>query len=221
MFGRILFASVLAGCVWAADGPGPLPTPRDLVSRVEARLTRVTDYECVMESEIRRGKKSTSGTYHIWFRRPELFRLKVLRGRHSGSQLVLTRGGDVRARPGGLLGRVIAQRMDRNNSRLRSPRGGYPWDASFDSLLAQLKRQLQQSDRSEVRAGKNPPGSLELEVEYREPGLEGRVRDVWLVDGRDGMILGRDSFENGVLAERMRFRDYRENPGIPERFFDL
>src|SRR5262249_34982205 len=159
---------LLASCgLAAAAEPGPErpPTAQEVISRLEARFSKVADYECTMESDIRRGKEASAGTYRIWFRKPELFRLKVERGRHTGSQIALNRAGKVRARPGGLLRNLVAKTMSREDRRLRSPRGGYPWEASYASLIPQLKRQIELAKRVEVRAVPAAPAELELEVE--------------------------------------------------------
>jgi outer membrane lipoprotein-sorting protein len=220
----LALAALLAAAAMAASptppASGQLPAARDVVSRLEARFAEVTDYECVMDSEEYRAKKSDIGSYRIWFKKPELFRLKVEKGHHVGSEIALTKQGNVRARPGGFLKKLVSKAMSRDDKQLRSLRGGYPWDANFGSLIAALKRHVQQAERAEVRAAAGPPQVLDLQVEYRDPSL-GPVREVWSVDATSWLITGSDTYEGPTLAERVRFRGYRDNLGIPESFFSL
>src|SRR3954453_18667730 len=111
MLGAVTLLTLAAGTVGAA-GPS---TPMEVVSRLESHFAGVKDYECIMDEEEHNGSETTSGTYHIWFMKPDLFKLKVEQGRHRGSEIALTPSGKVRARPGGALGHVVTKTMDKTD----------------------------------------------------------------------------------------------------------
>src|SRR2546423_211178 len=104
--GSVMLLTLGIGAAGAARGTAP-SAPLDVVSRLESHFAGVKDYECVMQSEVHGANETSSGTYHIWFMKPDLFRLKVEQGHHHGSEIAVTPAGKVRARPGGVLGHVV------------------------------------------------------------------------------------------------------------------
>jgi len=215
--GAVMLLTLAAGAVRAADSP----PATEIVSRLESHFASVKDYECLLEEEEHNGNETTSGTYRIWFLKPDLFRLKVEQGRHRGSEIALTPSGKVRARPGGALGHVVTKTMGKTDPRLRSPRGGHPWDSNFGAIYADLRQHLMGAERAEVK--RDPAGSeiVRIDVSYREPANGHTARDVYTVDLQRLYVTAIDSFEDGAQVDRMRFRDYQENTGLTEKSFDL
>jgi outer membrane lipoprotein-sorting protein len=211
----LTLAAALAGTVGAAE-----PTPQQIADRLEARMKRVPGYECVMTSEFHLPKRSTRGTYHIWFRQPDLIRIKVTEGDHRGSEFAVTPNGKVRARGGGLA-RIFKITMSKTDGRLKSPLGDYAWESDFCSYCRTLRDRLQAADRSEVHPAPGAPGALQLSLGYRHPKSGHTMREVWTVDTDRWLLLGKSIFDEGREISRVQFRDFRENPQLAENFFDL
>src|SRR3712207_849069 len=78
-------------------------TPAVIAERLQARFEQMDECECVRRTETRRAGRVEAGAPRLWFRRPGLLRLRVLKGRRRGSELVLGPDGALRGRRGGLL----------------------------------------------------------------------------------------------------------------------
>src|SRR5438046_125331 len=96
-----------------------VPTAAEVAARLQERFHQMQDYQCVMQSETRAGTKVEGLTLRIWYRRPGLLRLRVLQGRHHGSELLLGADGVLRGHRGGLL-RSFSKRLDRSDPTLHS-----------------------------------------------------------------------------------------------------
>jgi len=212
-----LFAAVFGGLTLVPiPGRGQGPTAEQVLSRLEARVDGIKEYECLMEGDMRKGGNSKMGTYHIWFRPPELMRIRVEKGAHRGSEIVLTESGKVRARGGGVL-KVFTTTMSRNDKRLRDPCGRYAWDASFPRLYRRLKERVAAAERVEVSPlGKD---AYRITVAARDAGQP--VRERWTVR-LTGCPVERVEVDEGNQAiERTSFREFRENPSLPVDLFKL
>lgn len=188
---------------------------------MESRLESVSEYSCVMESEVRGPKKTVRGTYHLWSRRPDCFRLRIEKGDHSGSEIALNGGNRVKARPGGFLKRLVSKTMSKEDSRLRTPRGAYPWDSRVEYQCRLLRERIRLAPKPLVKPVVAAPPQVALELSYRDPARGNAMREVWTVDTQSWLLTGQDIFENGKQVERVRYRDFRLNPGLEEDFFDL
>lgn len=193
-------------------------TVQDVAKRMEKRFQSVNEYEVVMEGEFHGKKDHSSGTYHIWRRCPDRFRLRVEQGDHRGSEIAFADRGGVRARPGGVLKKLVSTSMSRDDRRLRSPRGKFPWESCLERQVQILNERLKLSKDARVRpaAGEH---RVELEMNYREPAQGAAMREIWIVDTQDWLVVAQDVFEDGRLVERIRYRDFRPNPGLKDSDF--
>ena len=174
-----------------------------------------------MESEVQGKKSRTRGTYRIWFRKPSLFRLKVLKGRHEGTEFAVNPAGKIRARPSGFLGKVITKEFSKTDDRFKSPRGIYAWETDLGSQCRRLRERLRVAEACDVRPDPETPGLTRLEFCYRAPGHDEKTREVWTIDTAQRLLISQDVYENDRPVERVRFRDFREDIGLEERFFKL
>ena len=56
-------------------------------------------------------------------------------------------------------------------------------------------------------------------MNYREPAQGAAMREIWTVDTQDWLVVAQDVFEDGRLVERIRYRDFRPNPGLKDSDF--
>jgi len=189
-----------------------------VAARLQQRFNQITDYECVMKTETRAGSKVETATFHVWFRKPALFRLRVLQGRQRGSELVVPADGTLRGRRGGLL-RAFSRRLNRSDPSLRSLRGQPAWELDMGSFLRAIRdRMAQQGSSAELRAG---PGDhrLLLEVRYRPSGGGGPLRDVWSLDDQNWLLVSGDVFEGTQRVDHFEISDLKIDRGLAESFF--
>jgi len=212
---RVLLGSMLLAAACAAP-----PTPAQVVDRLESHILSVGDYQCVMESDITGDRDREKGTYRIWFRKPDLIRIKVERGSHRGSEISVTRRGNVRAHGGGLL-KPIVTTMKKTDSRLKDPRGSYAWESDFGTYYRRLREKLAAAEKAEVKPAPGEPDRLIMEVTYRDSERNRRLYEVLTIDSANWLLLKHDIYENDRQVAGVEFCEYRENTGLKEEFFDL
>ncbi len=185
------------------------------LEQFEQRARAIQAYECLLDNEIHGEKDSKVGTYRIWFRQPELMRIKVVAGDNKGSEIVLTAGGGVRARAGGAL-RLIPISMTRTDRRLYDPRGHSAWDASFLKLHTRLKECLEKADQVQVTPLEAGNGHR-VTLHFRQ-GVH-KFRETWTLRPTGAPVERLEVEVDGRVVERTVFRDFRENPNLSPDFF--
>src|SRR5262245_50726656 len=143
MNGMLLPVVIAFSLIGWADSPKPAETltAADVAKRLQTRFEQMTDYECVLQTETRAAGKVEAGTFRVWYRRPGLLRLRVLKGRRKGSELVLGPDGVLRGRRGGLL-KPFSRRLSRSDPSLRSLRGQPAWELDFGSFLRAMRERM-------------------------------------------------------------------------------
>jgi hypothetical protein len=215
----------------------PVPTAAEIAARLQERFHQMQDYQCVMRSETRAGTKADALTLRIWYRRPGLLRLRVLRGRHRGSELLLGGDGVLHGRRGGLL-RPFSERLDRSDPSLRSLRGLPAWEVDFGSFLHSMEQRISQPDSSKaVHEAAGP--TLVVEVEYdaiqtdtrdgahsqpdssasSAPLHHTRLRDVWTVNPKDWLLVSGDVYDGTERVDHFEFSEVQVDTGLKESWF--
>ncbi len=203
-----------------ARAAAPAPTsPEELMRRVEARFRAIEDYQCLADLECRLGEKSESGSYQIWFKQPQCLRVKVLRGRSRGSDVVVDEQGKISGRKGGLL-KPFVIRLRPDDSRIRSLTG-MPL-TQFD-LGKFCRRFWEQSGRPDARTQLTPArgggDSHEVSLTYAADGA--RMREIYRIDPFTLSVQEAEIYRDNVRTDRVVFRDIRFNTGVRDGFFRL
>ena len=107
------------------------------------------------------------------------------------------------------------------NFRLRDPQGNYAWESDFGSYYRRLRERLQLSEKSEIKPGASGENCLDLTLAYPDPQTHKTRREVWCFAPDSWLLLRMTAFEDGRQVESAEFRDYKENTGIKDSFFDL
>lgn len=187
-----------------------------LMRRADARFQQLQDYECDADTECRLGSKTESTGLHIWFRKPRLMRIKVMRGKNKGSEVVMGRDGKIRARKGGVL-KFISVRLKPNDRRLRNLRGTPLTRLHWENFYAEYRRH---ADLPGARtAARRAPGGHEITLTYSSNGTS--VREVFRIASDTWTLTEGQMFENGTMVDGVRFRNFRFNAGLQDRFFAL
>ncbi len=194
-------------------------TPARVVERLQQRFSRIHDYECVIHSETRYGARVEAMAFRLWYRTPGLLRLRVLRGRHQGSELLLDARGVLRGRRGGLL-KPFSRRLDRSDSSLRSLRGQPAWELDFGSFLrAMRERMTLPGSVSTVRPATGVDPRLILEVRYRPVADAHLLRDVWAIDPGEWLLSSGDVYDGTTRVDHVEFSELRLDAGLKESWF--
>lgn len=215
--GLILIALVLTAPSFAS--PGTLPSPAAIAARLQQRLDQIHDYDCMLHTETRAGAHVEDAAFHLWFSQPGLLRLRVMRGRHRGSELLLGADGVLRGRRGGLL-KPFSRRLNRSDPSLRSLRGQPAWELDFASFLRAMQaRMALPGGTSVVHPGAPGEHRLLLEVRYLPSGASVPLRDVWSVDSAKWLLAGGDVFEGQNRVDHVEFSEVHLNPGLKPGWF--
>jgi outer membrane lipoprotein-sorting protein len=210
--------ALLAAAPVRSSLPGP-PSPAVVAERLQQRFDQIRDYDCVLHTQTRARARVEAAAFHLWYRKPGLLRLRVLRGRHHGSELVVGADGVLRGRRGGLL-RVFSRRLDRSDPSLRSLRGQPAWELDFGSFLRTMRERMAlPRSTAAVRMPTAGEPQLMLEVRYRPAGAAGFLRDLWSIDPAGWLLAGGDVFDGETRVDHIEFSDIHRDTGLKESWF--
>ncbi len=216
--GSVTALLLLIAAATAAPGAAPL-TPAAVAARLQSRFEHLADYECLLRTESRADGKVEAGVFRLWFRRPGMVRLRVLKGRRQGSELVLQADGTLRGRRGGLL-RPFSRRLDRADRSLRGLRGQPAWELDFGSFLrAQRERLALPGTTAVVHPATGVDPTVRLEVRYRPPGAASALRDVWTINPSEWLLTSADIFDGETRVDHVEFTEVRLNTGLKDDWF--
>lgn len=193
--------------------------PDDVLRRAEERFAGLTDYECLAEADTTAGENRNTGTYRIWFKKPHLLRIQVLRGRNRGSTVAQGPDGQFRGRKGGLL-KPFVVRLKSDDSRLRSIRDMPVADIDWGTFYRKCReRMARPGARTELatRAGADAP--YQLILRYHDAGKA--VREHYWIDAKLWGMVGGDMFEDDQRVDHISFSEIRLDTGVADGWFKL
>lgn len=187
-----------------------------VMRRADARFQKLQDYECYADTECRLGERTESTGLHIWFRKPSLMRIKVIRGKNKGSEVVMDADGKIRARKGGLL-KFVSVGVKANDRRLQNLRGTPLTRLYWENFYAEYRQRTRlPGARTAVRPG---AGAHEIVLTYSQNGKN--VREIFRVASDTWTLMEGQMWEDNTLVDSVRFRDFRFDSGLNERLFAL
>lgn len=195
-----------------------LRTPDEVIRRAEERYAQLTDYDCLADTDSRAGKKTASGTYHLWFKKPGMIRIRVIQGGHRGSEVAVDRDGKVRGREGGLL-RPFVVGLSKSDRRLQSIRGVSITQLDWGSFYRGYHAAAARPGAHASVALPAPNGPYEVTVTYPDAGK--RVREVYRVDPVRWILVEADIFEDETRVDHILFREVNLDPGLTDSWFRL
>ena len=218
MWGRWFFGLVclLAIAGGAAGGQEPL-TADQVIAKAEARHAGVTDYECVVDTESRLGEKEETTQVRVWFKKPALLRIRVLRGSNKGSEIVVDREGEIRARKGGLLKAFVA-RVKPDDSRLRTLRGTPVTDVEWGAFYRRFReRSMRPGSDVTVAPRARADALYDVVLSYQEEGKG--VREVYRIDPQLWSLTAAEILEDGVRVSSATFSETKIDSGLKDDWF--
>jgi len=115
----------------------------DLISSMSNRLKNIHDYQSISRYYNRKGKSSDWRTYKYWYVAPGYVKMKIIKGKSSGSVVFYNPKTDkVRAHKGGLFS-FIHLTLNKDDSRVVSIRGVRVDQTSFSYVERLIIKQMQ------------------------------------------------------------------------------
>jgi len=217
----ILLLIALIAAVLTSDRPGraEAANPEAVLQRVNEQFGALRDYECLVDTDCQAGSKQEARSFRMWYKQPGMLRLKVLRGRSRGSEVVVASDGTIRGRKGGLL-KPIVIRMDAEDARVRSLRGvpvsEFLWSAFYSRYRA---RAAQPGARITLLPHQEADAPYEIQLTYADQGRA--MREVLRVDPVRWLVQEREIFEGATCVDRAVFHDWKVNGGLKDGWFRL
>jgi hypothetical protein len=209
-----IFAVVLAPA--AAGVPG-VPA----FERLQATWGGVTDYAVTIDAHEVLGDQTADNEMRYAFKRPDSARLDVLKGRKSGSTIVLDGGDRVTA----YYRRLSFFKMhgDARDKNLTSLRGNGILNPNFGDLVACFaahKDQLRQMEGPTISG--EPTDEIALSYQHVDcPNDSTTDRDTITLDVIDitrdtGLIVMRKRYVGDDVVELWQLSDYKINSGLSD-----
>ncbi len=213
-----LLLALIALPGYAVD-PGEPKSPEAVLARAEATFRDLQDYECVVESEARKGKRHEFCVQRLWFKKPLQMRLRVLRGDHRGSEVALDANRKVRGHAGGIL-KPLVLGVRFNDSRLKSLRGHHFSELNWGAFYTTYRQHaaLPQA-RAVLSRRTSSDAPYEIVLTYTRDGHA--TREYYRFDPRLWVLLEHDMYEDEVHVDHTRFSEIRLNPGLKDSWFRL
>jgi outer membrane lipoprotein-sorting protein len=213
--------SCVSGSLFAAAKVPAAEADRasEILDRAESRFRSITDYECVIDYDCRLPDRAESKTFRVWYRQPNLLRVRVLRGPNKGSEVALDENGRYRGRKGGLL-RPIVVSLKPTDKRLQGIRGKSITEFNVGTIYQRCRaRASQGSAELQVARTAEEPGTKGVVLSYAENGR--RVQETYRFDPSTWFLSSCTVVENGNLIESFDVQQLKVNSGLDENWFRL
>jgi len=197
------------------------PTFESVVEAFRAKYQSITDYQCRMVENCRKGSRYEERTMNIYFKKPRFIRMDILKGNiflDAGTIGVYKNDGKVTGRKGGFLS-LFAMTVDKHDPQATSVRGLAFDEIDMQAVLEKMLFHVSEGSACTVTAGE---GTYELACEGRDAAANGGVtKDVVVLDAVSFLPLSTDSFEGSQLVQHAVWSSYVVNAGLPDKLFDV
>ena len=208
--GLVTLALLGAGVVSAAS-----MTPTQINQQWAEKIQSANDYEFEMDTVKLENGKEQSSSEHVWVKKPDMIRIRMDKGSHRGSEIIINSDGRVHAHDGGLL-KGIKVSMSKNDSRLRDAQGDYAWQSDFATQCKLLHTELQSPEKAEAM---ETPDGMQLEVVSHDSRFKGPRKDIWVFDS-NWVPVRHETFDGGTMLDKTVYHDFKENQGLKDSFFN-
>jgi outer membrane lipoprotein-sorting protein len=195
-----------------------------IIEKCKIKWDAIETYTCTYESYQKKGKEEDKRTYFVEFKKPLWIRLKVLKGKDRGSEVMYNPEKDiVRGRKGGLL-RGIVLTLKPDDKKVVSLRGYRVYHAGIGEIYRRIFEYYEKGYPVKL-IGKFKEEGFEgwkIEFEVKEPGeFFGCAREVFWIRNDFIPYKCEQWNENGEYVLYSRFFKVDINVSIKEERFKL
>lgn len=199
----------------------PAETPGDageFLQVLEKAINGMHTYDCLMISENRKGKRHEEKTSRLRFKKPNLMRLDVVKGRKRGSSVVLDADGRIRGK--NFWG--LRQTLKPTDKRLKNIRGYTFLNASLLDKVERLKKHILDTGcaatlTEEKFEGKN---AYRLHIAHKDKDNPVTSEDVWF-DMESLFLLKNIKYEGEGIVSDVTWREIKMDIPLEDSLFKL
>ncbi len=190
---------------------------KTFLENFENAVGNMDTYRFIMSSENRKGKKHEKKQLRFQFKKPNLMRTDVLKGRKRGSTVVLNKEGKIRGRNSFGLRKTLKP----TDKRLKNIRGYTFMNTSLLDKARRLKMHILESGCNATLAEEKYDGkaSYYLHIEHGDPDSLVTREDIWF-DKETYMILKNTRHENEVKVSDVTWSDIEINIPLDGGLFE-
>jgi outer membrane lipoprotein-sorting protein len=183
-----------------------------------AAVDRLDSYTFIMDSRARKGRKKDNRISKFYFKKPNLLRTEVLKGRRRGSTVVLQ--GDGRIRGKNSFG--IRMTLKPSDGKLKNVRGSTFLNASLADKSARINEQILDSGCAATleEAGYEGRAAYRLHITHNGAYDDVTDEDLWVE--RESFLAIRDIlYVGGEIVSDVTWSDYELNIPLDDKLFKL
>ncbi len=184
----------------------------------------IETYECEYKTFQKKDNKKDTRTYYVYFKKPLWVRLKVLKGRNKGSEVMDNPEKNiVRGRRGGIL-RGIVLTLKPDDKKVVSIRGFKVYDAGISGIYIRFLKYFEEGFEMEYLGRFEEKGhkGLKIRIKIEKPGKYWGLCEeiIWFTD--DYIPYKTEGFdEKGKKVLEATFYKVYLNTKIPENLWRL
>ncbi len=188
------------------------------LNNLEDAINKMNTYKCVMVSEIWKGRRHEKKTLRFQFKKPNLIRTDVLKGKKKGSSVVLNKEGKIRGRNAWGLRKTLKP----TDKRLKNIRGFTFMNASLLDKLERLKRHIFQRGGIATVKEEEYIGvpAYHLHIDHKDPDNPITAEDIWF-EKKTYFILKNLKYEGDMKVADTTWQDFQINIPLENALFDL
>jgi outer membrane lipoprotein-sorting protein len=191
----------------------------EVIARGEEQFRSLRDYECMVDVEVREGRKVEAGSGRYWFKQPRMLRVRILQGTGKGSEVAVDSEGQIRGHKRGILS-FIVKRLKVSDRRLHTIRGTSMLELDWGSFYLRYRAAALRPD-AVIAVAPRSDANAPYQVTVTYPDLGKTVREEYWIDPLRWVIVEGAVYEDEVRLEHVVFREIKVNTGIADGWFRL
>jgi outer membrane lipoprotein-sorting protein len=196
-----------------------LPTAKEIIFGAEKKFASIEDYTCTADAHYRKGDRTEDKVFRVFFKKPELVRLDVLKGDGEGGAAVLTKDGGVKAHGGGWLSWLVLP-FGLDNPLVTTIRGHTLRQSHFGYIIQMMKETLASNEASVAAESFDGAPSYVLKTSYIDAGGVAR-KEVAVIDRASLLVRKVQEYEGSAEVVSVTYYDIRTDQGLKDRLFDM
>ncbi|HEX2865563.1 MAG TPA: outer membrane lipoprotein-sorting protein [Ignavibacteriales bacterium] len=190
--------------------------------KMKSKFDSIKDYSCTFESYSSNGEKSASVTFKYFFRKPKSVRMEILKGKYSGTTLLLQKDNTVRVKVGMIIVGLFTFTYPADHRYVCDYRGNGLHNSDFGYFIEEHIKLL---GLTSVRlAGEEElDGRKVLVYELLSKDLsKSRAvakETIWIDKDQDLLIKYRQYDSSGQLIQSGYYKNIKINSGLSTSVF--